>query len=475
MRILLVEDSDDDVELVHDGLVARQQNVELVVARSRDSAVQELDARHFDLLVCDLMIPTVDGGLDTALAHGIAVYEHSQRVAAGLPAIFFSAFGSEEVLEQHVLPQVRQDSPFGRTTEPMLQFKDKGKVGQCLDIVERFQGELAELSAIQLLIGDEEIQLEEADERLIRICARQYGARSVQLSPLSGGLSGARIFQLDGFDLDGNPRLHVALKTEGLEVTDREVANFRRLAGLVAPGVLAPQAMVLRAGASGRGGVVYSLAADHQSLFRLIREDLPKAASAVERLAEGFAPVAAGGVGQQLSVGDMRRRVLSNGEMAEIAERLTGIDVVAVERLTVQGRAALVHGDLHGSNVLVSHSGQPLVIDFGSVQDGSASFDPIVLELSLAFHPYGRRIEPSIGTDTGDHWVDLNRYETACAAPAYVRACRTWARLVAGSEGELLANAYAWSVRQFRYEGANHALALRIARAASIRLLELTG
>jgi CheY-like chemotaxis protein len=471
MRILIVEDKDDDVELIRVGLDARHVGADLVVAKSRDSAIEELDTGHFDVLICDLMIPTIDDGLDTALEHGIAVYEHSQRVAAGLPAIFFSAFGSEEVLEQHVLPQVRQDSPFGGANELMLQFKDKGKLKECLDILEHYESELTSLSDIQLAI-DEGTELEEPDERIVRICARQFSAQEVQVSALSGGLSGARTYKVYGSGSEGNPLLHAAIKTDSIALTEREVANFGRLAGLLVPGLLAPQAGVIRAGASGRGAVLYSLAADHDSLFRVVLNDPERAATAVERLAAGFTSTATGLV-QPVTVGDIRRRFVSEEQMRAIVSVLEGIDVDEVEQLVIQNRVALVHGDLHGANVLVSDAGQPIVVDFGSVQEGSASLDPVTLELSLSFHPYGRRIHTSMEAETGNAWADLDRYEAICIAPRFVRACRDWARRVAGSEEELLTQAYAHCVRQFRFDEANHEVALRVARSVSHRLLLL--
>ena len=126
------------------------------------------------------------------------------------------------------------------------------------------------------------------------------------------------------------------------------------------------------------------------------------------------------------------------------------------------------HADLHGGNVLVKPTGQPLLIDYGDVGPGPSPMDPVTLELSLVFHPDSSAA--SSGWPTTDQcraWANLDQFVAGCPFESFVRACRDWAFESANvGERVVYAVAYAYALRQLKYPGTDSLKALAIAEAA---------
>ena len=474
IRLLLVEDKTDEVVVFQDALASRGFPVTLTLARSREGAIDHLRADHFDLLVCDLKIPTVDGGLDTEVEHGLAVYEFALANVPGLPAVFFSAFGAPEVLEQNVVPMTRQADPFGAgIDELMLQLKHKGRIAECLDVIEHVVEEVGILDALVIDDGAIDPPLSPQDQRLVRLCCRLYGAQSAVLAVLHGGLSGARTLQVDAEDESHVPRLHAVLKLDTVEEIRAEATNYDRLAGVAGPGLLANRGMTITAGACGRGAIVYALAGTHVSLFRALADDGVAGAAVVARLEERMRQLSQGAPVETATVREIRRRVCSDESLAAVEDLMPAVDWRRAEEVEVQVTRALVHGDLHGSNILIGTDGIPVLIDFGSVAEQSAAFDPVLLELSAFFHPYGRTMVSQVPELEALEWCDLDAFLAGCPVPEYVEACRRWTRAVADNEGEVLPVAYSWAVRQLAFPDSNHDFARALIECCVDSLLGL--
>src|SRR5258706_11597995 len=73
MRLLIIEDNETflgEMQAALGGI----QNRDLEVAASSQTAVEKLRAQDFDLISCDLKIPTQDGALGAHGDHGCVVY-----------------------------------------------------------------------------------------------------------------------------------------------------------------------------------------------------------------------------------------------------------------------------------------------------------------------------------------------------------------------------------------------------------------
>ena len=169
------------------------------------------------------------------------------------------------------------------------------------------------------------------------------------------------------------------------------------------------------------------------------------------------------------TLGDLRRVRLSDARLAgspaasRLAERGDGFEVDL--------RELICHGDLHGENVLVpAESDRPVLIDFGDTGPGLAATDPVTLELSILFHRNGpaRDAQHGTGLNWAD-WADLDRFAAGAPMEAFIRAVRSWALEVASNE-EVLAFAYAHSLRQVKYSDVNQDLAMQIAESAIVGL-----
>jgi CheY-like chemotaxis protein len=271
LRILLIEDDKDDVRVILDAIRARDIDATVTVATSRDSAEAQLEAFAFEFVVCDLKIPTVDGGLDAEIQHGLAAFSVAQEKLFGAPVMFLSAFGTVEILED-ILAKGRQDDPYGRREpEQMLHSVQKSRLTRAIDIVERASIEASTLNGI---VCRHDGTLDWAEERVIQIFARMYQGVEVQVREFRGGLSNTKTLLVRVTDGLGAFKARGVMKIGSLDrvedESDRYAANVPAVLG---EGVFVPQADVIRAGADGRGAVVFTFADDHVDLYGQLNDD----------------------------------------------------------------------------------------------------------------------------------------------------------------------------------------------------------
>jgi Ser/Thr protein kinase RdoA (MazF antagonist) len=89
----------------------------------------------------------------------------------------------------------------------------------------------------------------------------------------------------------------------------------------------------------------------------------------------------------KITINELRKRTVSDDDVSNLSERYDLRWIQEVERISVNIRMSCIHGDLHIENVFVSDNDEPVLIDFGDVDDGSTALDPITLEFSMFTHP----------------------------------------------------------------------------------------
>ena len=188
------------------------------------------------------------------------------------------------------------------------------------------------------------------------------------------------------------------------------------------------------------------------------------ATATVEALRGMFFPWAQVSDKKLLRVRDLRSQRIDDSGFQAFREDLGATE--HFEEIEQEMTTSCQHGDLHGCNVLCNQSGGAVVIDFGNVGPAPICIDPIILELSVLFHPdspFRNNLWPT--NEQAETWFDLEEYLVGCPVPEFVRKCREWANETAGPT-DLPPVVYAEAVRQLKYTDTNHKRASGIARAA---------
>ena len=460
-RVLIVEDEVDATDELRQVFGELPGATELQVATSRESALAMLEREFFDLIVLDLKIPTIDGALDANPEHGHAVFARANIVAPGTPIFVLTGSPAEDFIPAMLRQQQQVDIWGEGRNIGTVDFLKKYKFEDCPAKLGPIVAAVRALSDVELDRGGVNLTLPE--ERLIRIFAKRFRGARCAISLLGGGLSGAKVFRLRVTDT-GGARVHDAVAKLGSPSDIRdEVARFDNQVSRLDPRATPRKLATLDFGGGALAGVFYGLAGRYDtSAFDVALYQDGRAAAAIKGVEAATAPWVDGVPQTRMAVAAVRRRVLSDEELGKILKSYPLGWIEEFERSEIQTRWACIHGDLHGSNVLVSADSSTVLIDYGDVAEGSASLDSVTLELSLIFHPQRVHFESWPTLEQARKWGDLDAYLAGCPAGEFVRECREWAGRVAAGQREIATAAYSYLVRQLKYEDTNKELALAL-------------
>ncbi len=473
MRLLIIEDNETfltELQEALDGI----GGLELEVAASRRSAVEKLHTQDFDLITCDLKIPTQDEALDAHVDHGRAVYREALNVTSGTPIIVLSSFGNEYTLPA-LMDVAHNGDYFGANTAlPMVSFLDKGRLAECVDRVREFTEQLNVLDGIE--ISPPGFQLSSLEKRALRIFARRLEGTVLTVSELGGGLSKTRTLKVRIRGVGGVHKALVAAKLGAQNLINDEKARYEKFVSpALGAGSHASFAGEVKQGAGKIAALFYKLDERYdRSVFDVLRNSPDKGAVTVAQIIQRTQPWRTDAPQHRTSIGDIRRALMADDSLNGCLHYLTGIDVAAFESKELEVHTCAQHCDFHGSNILVDAEHRTLLIDYGEVGEATASLDPIILELSLLFHPDAANVRgdwPAIVEL--DSWDNLDTYTENCPVAEFVRACRSWAFEVAAGGREVFANVYAYSLRQLEYGDTNKDFAVALVKVA-IRGFEST-
>jgi CheY-like chemotaxis protein len=474
VRILAVE---DDLEF-RDALVAAfdpdNSGIAIVFAGNRDEALAAVrDSRAgWGLVICDLRIPA-EAGTSPEVEHGMAVYGTVVAELPGTPLRILSAFGTF-ALASTVMSDARKDDAFGEGFDkPMIRSYEKYQLVELAAEVREMAEAVAALDGIEVATGPEHLELSDPELRVIRVHARRQAGAVARLAPLAGGLSASTTIRVLVEDERGARTSTVVAKLGSIERVSDERGRFNRhIAPSLGATAFAPMAGFVTAGAGRTGGLFYSVAEPSTPLFGVLRDDPDRARRVVGQLEAALAPWRTGVPASSTRVGDIRRDLVPDEQLASLTSYLGGIAWQEAEDRTIQARGCTVHGDLHGANVLVLPNDMPILIDYGRTGRTSVAIDPMMLELSLLLHPAGRAVAgawPNAGQ--AEHWIDLDDYVRGFPGEPFVRACREWAHRVAAGDREVFAVGYAYAFRQLLFDRTDRDLAVAVLRGAVARLL----
>lgn len=468
IRILLVEDDVDEAHALK-GALSGPPDLAIDRAVNAADARAALNAGEYDLIVLDLALPADDRRLAPRRDEGERLVDDVLRDHAGTVLYVLSGHADLHLASQFTNRAGSEDLFGDRVEARMLRYFPKEDLSACVDSINAHLASLADLELVTLDPPSADLGLSVSEERAVRILTRRTGGSVARLEPLGGGLSAAKTLRAEAETPEGARTALLAVKLgERRRVMD-EAERFDRVAGLLPVGLGAPLVTLIKAGAGRAGALGYRLADDYErSLFAALSDD-HEAAATVGRLAERFAEWYSTATPVTETVQDIRRRVVSDGD---VIAGLTSAELGALraaEPMDVASASCMQHGDLHGLNVLVDSRGEPVVIDYGEVGRANPSLDPVTLELSVIFHPAGPYFDWP--TEAGvECFFDDDAYARDCPNPEFVRACRAWSVTAQASEEERAATALAYVVRQLRYGNPTAPLARVLIRVALERL-----
>jgi len=246
--------------------------------------------------------------------------------------------------------------------------------------------------------------LDGEDADLVRHLFRN--CRSVELAPLAGGFSGARVWRTRSIDQDGRIEVPFVVKTDERAKIAKERAAVERVENVL--GLSAPT-MVDHADLVTRGAIQYMFASMHHSPVAALQRRIAGARSpedAAALLRRVWSNVLC-----RLSQSPVRDRLQLYGHYGyrpeyasntlERGRELAGdIDIAPLETFyaglprllaedPVDAPVAWVHGDLNLANVLLDDAGNAWLIDYFHTGPAHALKDVAKLENDLKFilHP----------------------------------------------------------------------------------------
>lgn len=469
-RVLLIEDEKAQAEAIEHACRERaSRELSVTVARNAEEARAAIAADEFDLIVCDLALPPHAGTLDIDRQQGIDLLMAIRRDHPGTPVLVLSGYLDVPVA-QEIAEASRSVDIFGSDNERQLvrSFR-KQDLDDCVAVAGEMLAEIEGLADVAIQITDE-TQLSPSHERTLQIFGRRNNGSIVRASDMGGGLSGVQTLRVEVIADPGGRQSLAAAKLGPLDRILGEARRYDQIAGLLPPGLGAPFLRTVDAGSGAEGGVFYRLADEHtRSLFDCLPDSEHETCQVIEKLRDRFRDTYADASVLERPLKDIRSGFIGDAVLRDLSYELSFLD--AAENLRIPVSDCTQHGDLHGTNVLVNPSGEPLLIDYADVRTGPAATDPVTLELSTVFHPAARDLRgdwPSPASAAA--WLDVDRFVEDCPFPDFIRACREWTLAVSRSSQEPAATALAYVLRQLKYDDPPHEPALRIAEACASHL-----
>lgn len=476
MKVLLIDDEDHVASAVVNALGPSH---EVVRAASRDEAQAQIGSdTHFDVVVCDLRIPSSASQDEPSEEHGKAVFAEIVDRRSGTPVWVCSAFADDDFTEA-LIRDKRSGDPFGTgQSVPLVEKFRKKHLDHLVNRLRQAASEIDLLTGVEISTYGEQLDLSPEQKRLLQLVARQHGATLIRVRQLSGGLSGARTLAVEALDIPGggNQVLDCILKIDSALRATREAERYRKGAASVLPAtVITPLVSEIHAGAGNSSALIYSLAAAAPvSLGRLLKESDDRSAAVVDRLRQLLAPWPTGGSPATMTVDELNNilgALLTNDAIRRGLEVEHDVSIVASAEIQVQ--SCVQHGDLHALNILVDQDDRPILIDFARTTKRVAAYDAVTLEFSLLFHPeLVAALDGWPTVEQARQWDDTDSYLEGCPVPNFVHRARDWGHSVSLGDREYNASVFSYALRQFKFDG-NHDLAQAVASRAVELILRL--
>ena len=454
MKILFVEDNDGfarDLEPV----LADVMGVESVLRVSnKEDASIALTTNQIDLVILDLSIPPYRDTDITDPEHGQALFHEAKDLLPGTP--IFILTGSEVQKFSRGLARYGNQIPlWGGVSElETVSFFLKEEVDELLKRLTVFAAAFRKMASVTINTRGKDLGLSTVQRQMLKTFTNAADGVACDVTRLSGGLSDAKVVKVEAMDRNRKPQVLCAGKLGPKHLIESELAAYHRHTKRLGVGAYPNLYYSISTGVGQNGAIFYTLTdSDTASFFDRLNEKPHQSADTVQRVRNGLDRWSQAANADLVTIASIRQRLLSDEDAHLLEKKFNLSSLRSVEELEIQASQSCIHGDLHCGNVLVSSDGHAILIDFGDVDHGFTALDPIALELSLIFHPeaiklgFHDRLVKNLQS-----WNNVESFADDEPLTPMVIACRNWAYDVGGGDQAVLASAYAYAMRQLKYE-----------------------
>lgn len=471
VRVLIIEDDLDQLNEMKEYLDTSGLAIEFSEARHLRQAEAMLASADFDLVFCDMQIPSDENTADYSVDFGRDAYRQAVLHQPGVPRVFFSAFIDLDTIGPELEAAAPDDLYGDGERRPLTRqvTKDKGHA-PCLAHLQEVVDGLGELAAVKVE-GAPEPPLDLLEVRAVQIFARRLAGTSVHVEQL-GGLSGSRALRVRVRDDQGREVARAFGKVGSVVQIEREMNRYEaHVVNRLPMESYAPQTSVVSSLIGRRRGVFYALADRFDrsllSITALSDNDAAQVVSRIEEIAASWHTD-----DDAFAIRELRRERVADERIGVFLDEF-GLRPLAdtVEAIRIKAPMGIQHGDLHAENVLVDAALKPLLIDFADVARMPVGLDPLTLELSCVTHPSSPLAGggwPAQGQLA--NWFDLDQYRQGCPSPEFIGACRAWLARSCPDPKVLAALVWTHAARQVKYDSIPHAEIAGLMRAAAMEL-----
>lgn len=462
MRILFVEDNDgfaDDLTLALldiDGV----SSIDRVI--DKQTAGEKLVSGLVDLIILDLSIlPTPDSDAPVA-DHGQALFHEARASRPGTP-IFILTGEEVEKFSRGLAKYGNQVMLWGATTSTeTVSFFLKEEVSELLARIRDLASSFAAMDAITMNTRGKELGMTPVQTQMLKTFARSADGVACDVSLLHGGLSDAKVVKATAMDLARRPQAICAGKLGPSEVIATELSAYERHVRKLGIGACPPIYCSITDGVGQHGAIFYTLTDnDTLSLFERLSHNSEIGAIVVGNVRAALQRWSEAATADMVPLSEIRAGMIDDPDTEDVVLKFGIEKLRSIESKQIHISKSCIHGDLHCGNVLVKSDGGAVLIDFGDAGPGFTCLDPIALELSLLFHPDAQKF--GLRNSLIDHlekWPNIDIFAESDPLRNTIVACREWSHDVGGSDQAVLACAYAYAMRQLKYDTVDPAITL---------------
>lgn len=472
MRILFVEDNDGFARDLEPVLRAVPGVGDVLRVIDKESAATALRDELIDLVILDLSVPPNSTANTPDPEHGQALFHEARELRPGTP-IFILTGAEVEKFSRGLAKFGNQVKLWGDNTAiETVSFFLKEEVDELLGRVRALAEIFGKMSAVAINTRGKDLGLTPIQEQMLKSFANLADGVACDVSMLSGGLSEAKVVKASAMDKGRKPQALCAGKLGPSSVIRSEHEAYEKHARKLGIGACPPLYCAIDVGVGMNGAIFYTLTDDDTApLFDRLKANPAIGPAVVGRVRSGLQRWSEAATADIVAVAEIRRRLIDDDDAAAIEAQFNLGPLRRVEERTVQASQSCIHGDLHCGNVLVKSDGEAVLIDFGDAGPGFTSLDPIALELSLVFHPDAKRLGLRDGLMGNlQAWPDVDGFVQNDSLKPMVAACRDWAHDVGGGDQSVLASAYAYALRQLKYDTVNPAITAAFVAQLSERI-----